>query len=619
MGATPVPGRPRRIARLAFRAAAFERSLGVVHTMRMSQLFGRTLRTAPNDVEIVSHQLMLRAGMIRPLGSGLISLLPLGWRVVGKVEQIVREEMDAIGAQELLMPVVHPADIWRESGRYDQIGPEMARFKDRTERDMVLALTHEEVVTDLARQEISSYRQLPMIVYHMQTKFRDEPRSRGGLIRVREFTMKDSYSFDVDEAGLDHAYRLHWRAYDRIFRRIGLKFIIVGADVGMMGGSASHEFMAFSENGEDTILICESCGYASNREVARFKRAEPVSEELVDIEEVETPNTPTIQALADLLGVPTARTAKAVFFKGGSGRFIFAVIRGDLDVNDTQLRNVTGERTLTPASVEEIKAIGAEPGYGSPVGTHDAFVVADISIRDTPNLVAGANRPGWHLKNVNLGRDYQADLVADIATSEDGFPCPTCGAPLRATRAIEVGNIFKLGTRYSEKMGATYLDANGESHPIVMGSYGIGPGRSAATVVEQRHDEKGIIWPLSIAPYHVALIEIPSPDDSAPHEFAERLYAELEDVGVEVLYDDRDERPGVKFNDAELIGIPLRVAVSARNMANGQIELKLRTAKEAIFVPIDQAVAEIVRILAEIAENEAYEFGLDQEMEEPNY
>jgi prolyl-tRNA synthetase len=585
--------------------------------VRMSHLFGRTLRAAPNDVEIVSHQLMLRAGMIQPLGSGLISLLPLGWRVVNKIEQIVREEIDAIGGQELLMPVVHPADIWRESGRYDQVGPEMARFTDRADRDLVLALTHEEVVTDLARQQISSYRQLPMIVYHLQTKFRDEPRSRGGLIRVREFTMKDSYSFDADEAGLDHAYRLHWHAYDRIFRRIGLKFIVVGADVGMMGGTASHEFMAFSENGEDTILLCNQCGYAANREVATFKRDEPSQEPALPLEDVETPNTPSIQALAELLGVPTSKTAKAVFFKGGSGRFIFAVVRGDLDVNETMLRNATGERTITPATTEEIKAIGAEPGYGSPVGVHDAFIVIDESIRDSPNLVAGANRPGWHLKNVNLGRDYQADLVADIATAEAGYPCPQCGHPLHATRAIEVGNIFKLGTRYSDKLGATYLDADGQSHPVVMGSYGIGPARSSASVVEQRHDDKGIIWPLSIAPYHVSLVELPSPDDPRPKEVAERLYQELEDVGVEVLYDDRDERPGVKFNDADLIGIPLRVAVSARNLKNDQIEIKQRTAKDATFVPVDQAVAEIVRMLAEIGENEAYEFGLDLEMTEP--
>lgn len=583
----------------------------------MSHLFGRTLRTAPNDAEIVSHQLMLRAGMIRPLGSGIISLLPLGYRVVTKVEQIIREEMDAIGGQEILMPVVHPADIWRESGRYEKIGPELARFKDRGERDMVLAMTHEEVITDLARQEISSYRQLPMIVYHIQTKFRDEPRSRGGLIRVREFTMKDSYSLDLDEAGLEVSFQLHWKAYDRIFRRMGLRFIVVGADVGMMGGSASNEFMAFSPNGEDTILLCNQCGYAANREVAQFKRDAPVDESLLPMEDVETPNTPTIQALADLLGIPTSKTAKAVFYKSESGRFIFVVIRGDLDVNETKLRNLTGERGIVPATAEEILAIGAEPGYGSPVGVRDALIVADESVRDTPNLVAGANRPGWHLKNVNIGRDYQAEVVGDIASAEDGYPCPECGAPLHATRAIEIGNIFKLGSDYSAKLGATYLDAEGQSHPIVMGSYGIGSGRGAASVVEQRHDEKGIIWPLSIAPYHVSLVELPAPDDSRPKAVAERLYAELEDLGVEVLYDDRDERPGVKFNDADLIGIPLRVAVSARNLANDQIELKRRTQKDATFVPVDEAVAAIIQSLAEIAQNEEEEFGLDLDTSEP--
>jgi prolyl-tRNA synthetase len=579
----------------------------------MSHLFGRTLRVAPNDAEIVSHQLMLRAGMIRPLGSGIISLLPLGYRVVTKVEQIIREEMNAIGGQEVLMPVVQPADLWRESGRYDLIGPEMARFKDRGERDMVLAMTHEEVITDLARQEISSYRQLPQIVYHIQTKFRDEPRSRGGLIRVREFTMKDSYSLDADEAGLDIAYQLHWKAYDRMFRRMGLKFVTVGADVGMMGGSDSLEFMAFSPNGEDTILICNACDYAANREVATFQRDAPVDEPFQAVEEVETPNTPTIQALADFLGVPTSKTAKAVFFKGESGRFIFVVIRGDLDVNETKLRNLTGERGLMPATAMEIRGIGAEPGYGSPVGVHDAVIVADESVRDAPNLVSGANRPGWHLKNVNLGRDYHADLVGDIAVAEDGYPCPQCGAPLHAKRAIEVGNIFKLGTRYSDYLGATYLDAEGQSHPIFMGCYGIGSGRSAATVVEQRHDEKGIIWPLSIAPYHVSLVEISSPGDDRPKEAAERLYQELEELGVEVLYDDRDERPGVKFNDADLIGIPLRVAISARNLANDQVELKLRAQKDASFVPVDDAVSAIAQALADLNQAEQVEFGLVDE------
>src|SRR3954465_7622507 len=321
--------------------------------MRMSHLFGRTLREAPNAVELLSHQLMVRAAMVRPLGAGLLSLLPLGWRVVRKVEQIIREEMDAIGGQELLMPVVHPADIWKESGRYDAVGPELTRFKDRNDRDMVLAMTHEEIVTDLARQEISSYRQLPMLVYHIQTKWRDEPRSRGGLIRVREFTMKDSYTLDRDEAGLDEQYQNHWRAYERIFRRVGLDFVVVGADTGMMGGSASHEFMALSLYGEDIVLICPECGYADNREVATFRREDPTGAAPLPMEEIETPSTTTIQALADFLDIPLEKTAKAVFYKGDSGRFVFAVIRGDLDVNETKLRKASGEGGLVPATGEE--------------------------------------------------------------------------------------------------------------------------------------------------------------------------------------------------------------------------------------------------------------------------
>jgi prolyl-tRNA synthetase len=577
----------------------------------MSHLFGRTLREAPGDVELLSNQLMVRAAMIRPLGSGIFSLLPLGWRVVRKVEQIIREEMNAIGGQELMMPVVHPADVWKESGRYYTVGPEMARFTDRAGRDMVLAMTHEEIVTDLARQEISSYRQLPQIVYHLQTKFRDEPRARGGLIRVREFTMKDAYSLDADEVGLDVAYHLHWKAYDRIFRRCGLNFIVVGADVGMMGGSASHEFMAFSPNGEDTILICPTGDYAANREVATFRRDKPAAEELLPVEEVATPETPTIEALAKLLGIPTSRTAKAVFYTGGGGKFVFVVIRGDLDVNETALRKAANEPTLAPATAEEIRAIGAEPGYGSPVGVKGAFIVVDESVRDSPNLVAGANRAGYHLKNVNLGRDYQADVVADIAAAEDGVPCPVCGTPMQAERAIEIGNIFKLGTRYSEALGATYLDAEGKSHPIVMGSYGIGSGRAAASIVEQRYDERGIAWPLAVAPFHVSLLSLAPDDDAETTAAAERIYADLTAAGVEVLYDDRQDRAGVKFNDADLIGNPLRVSVSPRTLANGQIELKVRTETEATFPPVAEAVEAVQAKLAEIADDERRKAGLE--------
>jgi prolyl-tRNA synthetase len=560
--------------------------------MRMSQLFGRTLREAPGDAELISHQLMLRAGLIRPLGSGIFSLLPLGWRVVQKIEQIIREEMNAIGGQEMLMPFVHPADLWKETNRYYEVGPEMARLKDRGERDMVLAMTHEEIIADLARHEISSYRQLPKIVYHLQAKFRDEPRARGGLIRTREFTMKDSYSLDADEAGLDVAYQLHWKAYDRIFSRCGLDFIVVGADVGMMGGSESHEFMAFSPNGEDTILICPTGDYGANREVAEFRREPAVDEEELPLEEVATPGATTIDALAKFLDIPKSRTLKVVIYSGADGRLVLALIRGDLDVNETKLRKAANEPALTPATDEEIRAAGTHPGYVSPMSMQNALIVADESARDSRNLVSGANKEGYHIKNVNLGRDYQAGVVADIAAAADGFACPVCGTPMRSTSAIEVGNIFKLGTRYSASLGATYLDADGKSHPIVMGSYGIGSGRLAATVVEQRHDDRGIVWPVSVAPYHVSLLSLAADEETI--SAADRLYEELTEAGIEVLYDDRSEaRAGVKFTDAELIGNPIRLSVSPRTLGQGQAEMRLRTADESTFVALEEVVSTV--------------------------
>lgn len=566
--------------------------------MRMAHMFGRTLRDAPADAEIPSHQLMLRAAMIRPIGAGLYSLLPLGWRVIRKVEQIVREEMDAIGGQEMLMPVVHPAELWQRTGRIDIVGPAMAHLTDRNEREMVLAISHEEVVADLITSDINSYRQLPQIVYHIQTKFRDEPRSRGGLIRVREFTMKDSYTLDADEEQLEVGYDKHAVAYDRIFTRLGLDFIKVGADVGVMGGSRSEEFMAFSPNGEDTLFICPDGDYAANREVAEFQPNTPDGEELQPIERVETLNTTTIALLAELLDVPLSRTAKAVFYIGESGRFIFVVIRGDFDVNETALRQVTGEESFTPATPDQIRAIGAEPGYGSPVGVDGAFVVADLSVRDSPNLVAGANEQGFHLRNTNLGRDYQADVVANIASAWEGAPCPVCGTPMRAERGIEVGNIFQLGTRYTELMGATYLDRDGKARPVVMGSYGIGIGRAAASVVEQCHDERGIVWPISIAPYHVSLLSLGKDEDVI--KATDALYDELTAAGVEVLYDDRADRPGVKFTDAELIGNPIRLSISKRTLEAGEVELRRRTDEESTMVSLDAIAGELERIIAEL-------------------
>lgn len=552
--------------------------------MRMSHMFGRTLRDAPADAEIVSHQLMVRAGMIRPLGSGLFSLLPMGYRVVKKIEKIIREEMDAIGGQELLMPVVHPADIWKESGRWYEVGPELARFKDRADRDMVLAMTHEEIVADLTRQDISSYRQLPQIVYHLQTKFRDEPRARAGLIRVREFTMKDSYSLDLDEAGLDVSYQKHYDAYNKMFGRMGLDFIVVSADVGMMGGSKSEEFMAFSPNGEDTLLICENHDYAANREVAVFARPTVMSAEKMPLEKVATPDTPTIDALCKFLNITRDQTAKAVFFEGASGAFIFAVIRGDYDINETALRQATGETDIVPASPERIRKHGAEPGYGSPIGVTDAVIVIDESIANGYNFVAGANEPGFHYRNVNAGRDFEPTIIANIASAAAGMRCSVCGGELQEARAIEIGNIFKLGTRYTEKLKATYLDEEGRPHPVVMGSYGIGSGRAAQTIVEQSHDEKGIIWPVNVAPFDIALLSLAPATDTETSAAAEALLAELEAAGYEVLYDDRPERPGVKFNDADLIGLPIRLSVSPRTLANNQVEMKARKDSEAVLI-----------------------------------
>ncbi|MFW5685484.1 MAG: proline--tRNA ligase, partial [Spirochaetota bacterium] len=406
--------------------------------MRMSQLFGQTLREAPAVVEVTSHKLLLRAGCIRQLGTGIFSYLPLGWRVVEKINAIIREEMTRIGAQELLMPVVNTADIWKDSGRWDVIGPELTRFKDRQDRDMVLAMTHEEALSDLVRQEIRSYRQLPRLVYHLQTKWRDDPRPRAGLIRVREFIMKDSYSLDRDEAGLDRQYDRHYEAYHRIFSRCGLDVLAVKSDVGMMGGKVAHEFMYLTGIGEDTIMVCPACGFRANRQVAAFRREDAVAEEQVPTEEVATPGTSTIEGLARLLGVPAQKTAKAVFMvaeiNDEESKLVFALIRGDLEVNETKLANAAGARALRPAREEEIRAVGAVPGYASPVGLPNVEIIADLSIESTPNLIAGANRDGYHLRNVNYGRDFTASVVTDIAAAEAGHPCPECGEPLEAHR-----------------------------------------------------------------------------------------------------------------------------------------------------------------------------------------
>jgi prolyl-tRNA synthetase len=561
--------------------------------MRLSQLFFATLRDDPADADMPSHRLLVRAGYVRRLGTGIYSLLPLGFRVTKRVEQVIREELNAIGGQEMEMPVVHPADLWRESGRYNAIGPEMARFRDRADRDMVLAMTHEEVVTDLLRDIVHSYRQLPIILYHFQTKFRDEPRSRGGLIRVREFVMKDSYSCDRDEAGLDAAYWAHHRAYSRIFERLGLDAISVSSDVGMMGGSLAHEFMVLNPAGEDVLVICDECGYAANRQVAPVTIADPEPEAPLAVEEVETPGATTIDALAAFLGVPAARTAKAAFFVTGDRRFVVAIVRGDFDVNETKLVNALGATGgLRPAQVDEIQERGMEAGYGSPIGAHDAVIVVDDLVTHSPNLVAGANRPGYHLRNVNVPRDYTPDVVADIANVRAGDPCPTCGHTVTLRNGIEVGNIFKLGTKYTEALGADYLGEDGERHPIVMGSYGIGLGRNVACVVEAHHDDKGIAWPAEVAPYPAHLVTLGGGDPEVT-EVAEALYAAAEAAGPdhEILYDDRDESPGVKLTDAELLGMPWILTVSPRSLNAGGVEVTNRASGERTVRPVGEVEA----------------------------
>jgi prolyl-tRNA synthetase len=561
--------------------------------MRLSHLFFTTLRDDPADAEMVSHRLLVRAGYVRQLGAGIYSLLPLGWRVTRRVEQIIREEMERIGCQEMSMPVVHPADLWRESGRYQKIGPELVRFKDRGGRDMVLAMTHEEVVTDLLREIVSSYRQLPMLVYHFQTKFRDEPRSRGGLIRVREFVMKDSYSCDLDEAGLDNSYQLHYEAYRRIFERLGLDAIPVGADVGMMGGSLAHEFMVLNEFGEDTLVICERGDYAFNQQIAVVGKPEPPAEEPMPTEEVATPGTATIADLAAFLGIGADRTAKATFFVTGDGRLVTVIVRGDYEVNETKLANAVKATTLRPAQADEIRAAGMEPGYASPIGAHDTLVVVDELAARSPNLVAGANRAGFHLRNVNVGRDFTPDLVIDVVNARAGDPCPACGDPVVLRQGIEVGNIFKLGTDFSVPLGAAYLGEDGERHPIVMGSYGIGLGRNVASIVEAHHDEKGIVWPEAVAPYAAHLVTVSGARDPRVIEEADALHQRLSDAGVEILYDDRDESPGVKFTDAELLGMPLIVTISPRSLAAGGAEVTVRASGERSVRPIAELEAQL--------------------------
>lgn len=580
--------------------------------MLMSKLFGRTTREIPAEAEVTSHQLLLRAGFIQPLGAGIFSYLPLARRAMTRIENIMREEMNAIGGQEMTMPVVHPADIWKETGRWYQIGSEMGRFKDKNQHDMVLAMTHEEVVASLVRSEIRSYRHMPALIYHIQTKWRDDPRPRAGLIRVREFTMLDSYSLDATWESLDAQYQAHYDAYFRIFNRCGLPAVAVKSDTGMMGGKLAHEYMYLTPIGEDTLVFCDGCGYSANRQVAVFSKPAAETESPKPLEKVATPHTSTIDDLAHLLQVPTRRTAKAVFFtatfeqpEGARQSFIFAVVRGDMDVNEYKLANVLSGMgggallDLRPATEAEIKAVGAEPGYASPIGLkrgEHMWVVVDDSVPASPNLVAGANEAGYHLLNTQVGRDYAADHVADIATAEDGALCQHCGSRMRMSRGVEVGNIFKLGTRYSDALGCTFLDEAGETRPVIMGSYGIGVGRLLACIAEEHHDDMGLCWPLSVAPYPVHLVLL-SGKSGLPDAAARDLAQQLTQAGLEPLWDDRSESAGVKFMDADLIGLPLRITVSERGMKQGTVEFKLRRSGEVSQVPMEMAVEKAKEVL----------------------
>ena len=563
--------------------------------MRISKLFGKTLREVPAEADTVSHQLLVRAGMINQLVAGIYSYLPLGWRVLKKIENIIRDEMNKAGGQELTMPVLQPFEMWHLSGRDRALGKVLFSLYDRRERRLALGPTHEEVVTQLAGRYVQSYRDLPLMLYQIQTKFRDEPRPRGGLIRAREFSMKDLYSFDVDEAGLDISYQKMLRAYQNIFKRCGLPVMLVEADSGAIGGKDSREFMVIAESGEDEIIYCPGCHYAANAEKAVSVKGSIDNGRQLPVAEVATPGMGTIEEVAGFLEVPQNHTLKAVFYIV-DGEMVFVVIRGDLAVNEIKLNNILKATDLRMATEAEVIAAGIVAGAASPVGLKGIRVIADDSVTSGTNFVAGGNKPDTHLRNVNYPRDFKADTVADIASARAGDRCLKCGGELASTHGIEVGHIFKLETTYSSKFNASYIDEKGESHPIVMGCYGLGLSRLMAAAVEQNHDAKGIIWPLSIAPYHVYLCPLYR-EGCKVADVAEKLYADLEAEGLEVLFDDREESPGVKFNDADLLGVPFRVTVSPRTLQKNSVELKLRSKKESELVPLEKIVGKLRELI----------------------
>ncbi len=564
--------------------------------MRVSNLFGKTLREVPAEAELKSHRLMLQAGIIDQVSAGVYSYLPLALRSLRKIEQIIREEMDAVGGQELRLPALHPRELWERSGRAGSIGDNLFSVEDRRGRALVMAPTHEEVLTTLVKANVRSYRDLPLVLYQIQTKFRDEERPRGGLLRVREFDMKDAYSFHADEASLEVSYQDMVAAYKNIFERCGLSTIIVEADSGAIGGKDSQEFMALADAGEDTVLLCESCGYAANAEKAAFVKPGQERNDLEELSEVHTPGVATIEELAKYLSIPTSRTLKAVFYSADD-EVIVVTIRGDLDVNEIKLTNELGGSALRLATPKEVRAAGLIAGSASPVGLTGIRVVADDSVELGTNFVVGANREDYHLRNANYPRDFKADLIADIALAKEGYVCLRCEkSSLVARRGIEVGHVFKLGTKYSDVFDASFADESDSLRPIIMGCYGIGVGRLLAAAVEQNHNEAGMSLPASIAPYEVWLAALNAQDPQV-EEAAGDLYDTLTNERVQVLYDDRLESAGVKLNDADLIGLPIRLVVSPRNLKEDVVEVMTRSDGQADKVPTAEVVSRVKALL----------------------
>ena len=569
--------------------------------MLATKLYAPTLREVPSDADVVSQQLMLRAGFMRKTANGLYSFLPLGWRSIKKIEAIVREEMDRASAQEIMMPILQPAEIWKESGRWNAYGAEMMRINDRHDNEFCLGPTHEEMITTLVKNEINSYRQLPVNLYQIQSKFRDERRPRYGLMRSREFIMKDAYSFDVDEAGLEESYKSMYDAYTRIFNRCGLTFRPVEADSGAIGGSGTHEFMAIAEAGEADIVYCTKCDYAANIEIGKPGIMKQEEEALQELSVVDTPNASSIEAVADMLNLPLHKTIKAVVFSI-DGKVVLAIVRGDHEVNEVAVQHaVLGSVEPEMAIPEELEKVGLTAGFISPVGlqqTEEFAIVVDESVMETYNVCGGANKKDAHYVNINPKRDFNVEdiIVAPIRLITKDDVCPTCGGSLEHAKGIEVGQVFKLGTKYSEALQATFLDQNGRPNPMIMGCYGIGVSRTLAAAIEQYHDENGIIWPRSIAPFEAVIVPINSKDE-ALMSTSETIYSALQEAGVDVLLDDRKDRAGVKFKDADLIGYPLRITVSKNTLENNEVEIQIRKTGEALSCAIDSVATKVTELL----------------------